>query len=50
MLVIYTGRQLEELPEPVLHGFVELHEADICAIPEEEDESLPPLDVVVDEE
>ena len=42
--------EVEELPEPVLHGLVDLHEADVGAVPEEEDEGLVPLDEVVVEE
>ena len=37
-------------PEPVLHGLVELHESDVGKVPEEEDEGLPPQDLLVHEE
>ena len=46
----YTWRQLQATPEGVLHGLVELHEADVGPVPEEEDEGLPPQDFVVQEE
>ena len=46
----YARWHLEATPESVLGRFVELHEADVDAVPEEEDESLPPLDLVVLEE
>ena len=49
-LKTYARWHLEATPESVLGRFVELHEADVGAVPEEEGEGLPPLDLVVQEE
>jgi hypothetical protein len=41
----------EKFPKAVLGGLVELHEADVGKIPEEEDQRLPPVnDVVIKED
>ena len=49
-LKTYARWHLEATPESVLGRLVELHEADVGAVPEEEGEGLPPLDLVVQEE
>ena len=46
-LLLQAGEHLEEL---ALEHHVELHEDDVAEVPEEEDQGLVPLDLVVQEE
>ena len=46
----YYWLHADALPEHVFDLFVELHESDVGEVPEEEDQSLIPPDLVVHEE
>ncbi len=49
-MVTHHSFQSKEFPQSILYFLVELHESHVGDVPEEEDERLPPLDEVVQED